>query len=36
MVARMLIPKRLPAQIKRPIEETPVENEVEEVRESIK
>ena len=36
MVARMLIPRRLPAQIKRPIEETPVENEVEEVRESIK
>ena len=36
MVARMLIPRRMPVLLKRPIEETPVENEVEEVRHNIK
>jgi hypothetical protein len=36
MVARMLIPRRIPVQLKRLIEETPVADEVEEVRDSIK
>ena len=36
MVARMLIPRRTPIQLKRLIEETPVADEVEEVRDSIK
>jgi hypothetical protein len=36
MIARMLIPRRMPVQLKRLIEETPVADEVEEVRESIR
>lgn len=35
MIARMMIPRRMPILIKRPIEEITVENEAEDVRENI-